>query len=146
MLRAYVVYILRCNDESYYTGVTNDLLRRLEEHVWGINDGCYTSDRRPVQLVYSLSFGDIHDAIHFEKVVKAWNRKKKEALINHDPEALRRYSKKKFPVRYERKNAGFRLCRLQYELFLVRSRLQRELLGMTNVLREECLDTLSAPH
>ena len=121
MARDYVVYILRCSDQSYYTGVTNDLHRRFEEHALGINKDAYTADREPVKLVYSVSFHDVREAIHFEKVVKAWSRKKKEALINHDREALRLHSKKKFPLRNERKNAGLRLHRLQDMHFLLRN-------------------------
>ncbi len=49
-MSAYLVYILKCNDSSLYTGITTDVVRRLKEH----NDGCgakYTSAHRPVQLV-----------------------------------------------------------------------------------------------
>ena len=77
----YSVYILRCQDDSYYTGVTNDVKRRVWEHQNGLLKGCYTRGRRPVALVYTASFNNVLDAIEFEKQIKGWSRKKKEALI-----------------------------------------------------------------
>lgn len=108
MRREYFVYILRCADSSYYTGITNNLQRRLAEHASGVHDGCYTRKRRPVELVYARSFRYVTSAIRHEKVVKNWSRKKKEALIRGDAEALRRYSKKKFPTPYKRQRASVR--------------------------------------
>ena len=78
----YYVYILKCSDNSYYTGITNDLSRRVNEHNDGINPSCYTYTRRPVKLVFSSEFTDVTLAILFEKQVKGWSRKKKEAMIN----------------------------------------------------------------
>jgi putative endonuclease len=46
------VYIVCCNDHSYYTGITTDLLRRLEEHNSPKKGARYTRSRRPVELVY----------------------------------------------------------------------------------------------
>lgn len=51
-MQSFYVYILKCYDNSYYTGHTNDLERRLSEHDLGIMD-CYTFNRRPVVLVYA---------------------------------------------------------------------------------------------
>ncbi|MEZ5009551.1 MAG: GIY-YIG nuclease family protein [Chitinophagales bacterium] len=87
-LKIYYVYILKCSDNSYYTGVTNDIDRRLIEHQTGINPKAYTHNRRPVELVFHYQFNDINQAIAFEKQVKGWNRKKKEALINDKWELL----------------------------------------------------------
>jgi len=84
----YYVYILRCADGSYYTGVTNNIERRFKEHETGRNETCYTFKRRPLSLVYTRHFQYILDAIAFEKQVKGWSRKKKEALINGDFEKL----------------------------------------------------------
>ncbi|MCF0074429.1 GIY-YIG nuclease family protein [Dyadobacter sp. CY261] len=80
-MKTYYVYILRCADDSYYTGVTNDIERRLAEHNSGTNLGSYTSTRRPVEMVFCHEFNDIREAIAFEKQVKGWSRKKKEAII-----------------------------------------------------------------
>jgi len=79
-MKDYFVYILKCSDTSYYTGVINNIERRLEEHNSGIIKG-YTSKRLPVKLVFSEKFSDINDAIRLEKQLKGWSRKKKEALI-----------------------------------------------------------------
>ncbi|HET8828427.1 MAG TPA: GIY-YIG nuclease family protein [Pelobium sp.] len=80
-MKYYYVYILKCNDNSYYTGVTNDIDRRLKEHQNGFNPKSFTHNRRPVELVFCDYFIDINQAIAFEKQVKGWNRKKKEAII-----------------------------------------------------------------
>ncbi|MCK7518910.1 MAG: GIY-YIG nuclease family protein [Ignavibacteriales bacterium] len=66
IMKNYYVYILECSDKSYYTGVTNNLEKRLAEHQSGIHTG-YTLTRLPVKLVYSANFSDINDAIRFEK-------------------------------------------------------------------------------
>jgi predicted GIY-YIG superfamily endonuclease len=88
----YFVYIVQCSDGYYYTGVTNNLERRLNEHNSGLVDG-FTSKRLPVQLVYSQSFQFIEEAIISEKKLKGWSRKKKEALIKSDFEKLKQLSK-----------------------------------------------------
>jgi putative endonuclease len=49
---SYYVYIILCYDGSYYTGLTDDLMRRFEEHVNGIYESCYTFNRRPLILKY----------------------------------------------------------------------------------------------
>ena len=81
-MKQYYVYILECADKSYYTGITNDINRRLLEHQNGINKDCYTYNKRPVELVFHTEFNDVNQAIAFEKQVKGWSRKKKEAIIN----------------------------------------------------------------
>ncbi len=87
------VYILECSDKSYYTGVTNNLERRLFEHNSGIQKG-YTSTRLPVRLLFSEEFNDPMTAIEREKQIKGWSRSKKEALIKNDYNLLIELSKK----------------------------------------------------
>ena len=87
-MKTYFVYILKCSDNSYYTGITNDLERRLAEHHEGLNKSAYTHHRRPVKLVFTTDFNDVNQAFVFEKQVKGWNRKKKEALIYEQWEML----------------------------------------------------------
>ncbi len=94
MSKTYHVYILRCRDGSYYTGITNDFERRLEEHHVGIDGKCYTTRRRPVTLVYRSEFQDVGEAIHWEKIIKGWSRAKKEALISGEYEKLSDLSKR----------------------------------------------------
>ncbi|ULT41343.1 GIY-YIG nuclease family protein [Niabella defluvii] len=51
-MKRYYVYILKCADGSYYTGITGNLEQRLRIHESGENIGCYTYSRRPLTLVY----------------------------------------------------------------------------------------------
>jgi putative endonuclease len=80
----YYVYIVECSDKSYYTGVTNDIDRRLWEHNNDDNILSYTYKRRPVVLKYCEHFSNITQAIAWEKQLKGWSRKKKEALFRGD--------------------------------------------------------------
>lgn len=92
-MKSYFVYILKCSDSSYYTGVTNNIERRLFEHNEGIGEDSYTSNKRPLELVWFETFNDIENAISVEKKIKGWSRRKKEALINDDWDKLIEYSK-----------------------------------------------------
>jgi putative endonuclease len=89
------VYILKCSDESYYIGVTNNLEFRFLQHEQGINRNCYTYERRPLKIVYYEIFNNPDSAILFEKKIKGWNRKKKEALIKGQFHLLPELSKSK---------------------------------------------------
>ena len=80
-MKQYFVYILKCSDNSYYTGITSDLEGRLVKHQSGYYPESYTHTRRPVELVFYTEFNDVEQAISFEKRVKGWSRKKKEAII-----------------------------------------------------------------
>src|SRR4051812_16131676 len=86
------VYILKCADGSYYTGVTNNYERRFSEHSDGIDAKCYTYSRRPVELVFLEHFHNFQLAIDFEKQIKGWSRKKKEALIEQNWERIKELS------------------------------------------------------
>jgi putative endonuclease len=91
-MKTYYVYILLCADNSYYTGVTNNINRRVGEHYDSFNTNSYVSRRLPAKLVYCVSCDDIKQAIAFEKQIKGWTRKKKEALINEDWNLLKELS------------------------------------------------------
>jgi putative endonuclease len=81
------MYILECSDESYYTGSTNNLEKRIKEHQNG--DGSnHTKMRLPIRLVYFEKFSRIEEAFFREKQVQGWSRKKKEALINNQKNKL----------------------------------------------------------
>ena len=80
-MNSYYVYIVKCSDGSYYTGITNDVDRRINEHNDGIKPDSYTYTRRPVELVFNYEFNDVEQAILFEKQIKGWSRKKKEAIL-----------------------------------------------------------------
>jgi putative endonuclease len=78
------MYILKCADDSYYTGSTIDLNRRLSEHQNG-EGANHTKKRRPVKLVYSEEFHRIDKAFYREKQIQRYTRKKKtkkKALMN----------------------------------------------------------------
>jgi putative endonuclease len=92
-MNQYFVYILHCSDQSYYTGITNDLERKVNEHETGVNLQCYTYKRRPLKLVFHERFPDVNQAIAFEKQIKGWSRAKKEAIINGQWETLPELSK-----------------------------------------------------
>ena len=89
----YFVYILLCSDNSYYVGVTNNVYHRLEEHQEKKNSTAYTARRLPIVLKYYREFQYINNAIAYEKKIKRWSRKKKEALINGDFDKLKELSK-----------------------------------------------------
>ncbi|HKB43365.1 MAG TPA: GIY-YIG nuclease family protein [Chitinophagaceae bacterium] len=89
----YYVYIIQCSDDSYYTGLTNDLERRLWEHETGYNEKCYTFTRRPVVLKYYELFRNVNNAIAWEKQLKGWSRKKKEALFKEDWKEISKLAK-----------------------------------------------------
>ena len=89
----YYVYIVECKDGSYYTGITNDLDRRLWEHNTGYDEKCYTYNKRPVKLKYDEHFTNVHSAIAFEKQIKGWSGKKKEALFKNDWKEISRLAK-----------------------------------------------------
>ena len=75
------VYIVRCRDGAYYTGLTK---QEIEARVWEHNEGVYdgfTRKRRPVELVFTETYDRLTDAIERERQIKGWSRAKKEALI-----------------------------------------------------------------
>jgi len=74
------VYIARCRDGLYYTGITNDLAKRLRDHNAG-KGAIFTAGRRPIQLVYSEKHLDKSSARKREIQIKDWRREKKERLI-----------------------------------------------------------------
>ncbi len=90
------VYILKCADKTYYTGVTSNLVGRMFKHNVGFYPDCYTFGRRPLELVFYCEFTDITLAFDTEKQIKKWSRAKKEALINEEYDELVNLAKKKF--------------------------------------------------
>ncbi len=105
-LKHLYVYILLCSDNTYYTGVTNNPEKRLIEHNTGENQKSYTFMRRPVTMIYSEKFSDYELAIKWEKRIKNWNRKKKEALINEKWDMLRIAAECKNETSHKNKNVS----------------------------------------
>jgi putative endonuclease len=79
-MKNYYVYILANRTRVLYTGVTNNLERRISQHKNGITPG-FTSQYNVTRLVYYETFSSIRDAIAREKQIKGWLRAKKIALI-----------------------------------------------------------------
>jgi len=77
----YYVYILQCNDDTLYTGITTDIKRRLEEHNSSSKGAKYTKIRRPVSLVYEESCSDRSSASKREYFIKQLSRKEKLDLV-----------------------------------------------------------------
>jgi putative endonuclease len=88
-LKSYFLYILKCSDNTFYTGITNNLERRLDEHQFGVNEDSYTFLRRPIELQFFETFSDVNQAIEFEKKIKKWSGKKKQALIDKNYNKLK---------------------------------------------------------
>jgi len=80
MEKSYFVYIMSSPSGVLYIGVTNDLLRRVSEHVSKSIAG-FTALHNCTRLIYFESASDIQVAIGREKELKSWNRKRKERLI-----------------------------------------------------------------
>ena len=87
-MKSYYVYILLCSDGRTYTGITDNISRRLYEHNEGLNREAFTYKRRPVQLVFQQEFTEVLQAIYFEKKIKKWSAKKKLALAEGDFDLL----------------------------------------------------------
>lgn len=79
-MKKYFVYILTNRSKTLYTGITNNLSRRIREHKTGSLKG-FTSKYRINQLVYAEEYNNPRDAIIREKQIKGWLRKKKIELI-----------------------------------------------------------------
>ena len=80
MEEKWYLYILRCKDNTLYTGITTDVLRRLEAHRSG-KGAKYTRGRAPLELVYQECCGTHSDALKREWEIKAMGRAKKEEMI-----------------------------------------------------------------
>ena len=79
----YYVYILTNKwNTVLYTGVTNDLVRRVYEHKTHADPKSFTAKYKVTKLVYYEYTGDVRVALEREKQIKSWNRKAKEYLIN----------------------------------------------------------------
>ena len=90
------IYILKCSDGSYYTGHTDDLDRRIAQHLNGELSTCYTFSRLPLELVFSQEFPTREEALASEQQIKGWSRKKKEAMIRGDWVEVSRLARSSF--------------------------------------------------
>ena len=74
------VYMLLCDDNTIYTGITNDLKKRFENHILG-KGAKYLRGRKPLEIVYTENFQNRSMATKREMEIKKLNRKEKEILI-----------------------------------------------------------------
>jgi len=79
--RQYSLYIIRCGDDSLYTGIAVDVEKRLQEHRSRSNGAKYLRGRGPLQVVYQREVGDRATATRLEYRVKRLDRSGKEALL-----------------------------------------------------------------
>jgi putative endonuclease len=79
-MKQYYIYIMTNSSRTLYTGVTDDLVRRVYEHKNKLIEG-FTKKYNITKLVYYETTSDVHAAIEREKQIKGWLRKKKIALI-----------------------------------------------------------------
>ena len=91
------VYILKCADVSYYTGMSRsvDLETRVSAHNQVLSPTAFTADKLPVTLAFSEYFDLIVDAIAAERRIKGWSRAKKEALMKGDWAEVQRLAKRR---------------------------------------------------
>ncbi len=83
--KPWFVYLVRCIDQSIYTGITDDVSARLEKHNKG-RGARYTAQRRPVSLIYQEKHPDQGAAMKREAQIKTWPKVRKE-LLAHDGSA-----------------------------------------------------------
>ena len=97
------IYILKCSDDTYYTGSTINIEKRFWEHS-NFEGANYTSKRLPVVLVYLEEFDKIEEAFYREKQIQGWSRAKKQALIqkNYDKLVLLSKNYTEYVIAYER--------------------------------------------
>jgi predicted GIY-YIG superfamily endonuclease len=93
MARPFFAYILRCADQSYYVGHTDELDQRVAQHGSGLGSG-YTAKRLPITLVWFSEFPTREEAKAAEAQLKKWSRRKKEALIDSKIEELKLAARK----------------------------------------------------
>ena len=94
------VYILKCSNNLYYTGSTNNLVKRLSDHQNGMGAN-FTRKHLPIELVYYEEFAQINQAFYREKQIQGWSRKKKEALITGKTNLLPKLSECKNESHYK---------------------------------------------
>lgn len=82
MNKQWHLYIVRCSDNSLYTGITTDLERRVLEHNTSNKGSKYTKTRRPVELVYNETYLDRSTSSKRESEIKKLSRGDKLKIIN----------------------------------------------------------------
>ena len=94
-MKPFFLYILKCNDGSYYIGHTDNVEKRISEHKNSFYENAYTSTRLPFEVAKVEIFSMRYEVLVAERKIKKWNRKKKEAYIQGDWELLTLLAKRK---------------------------------------------------
>jgi putative endonuclease len=81
MPREFYVYILASDSRELYVGVTGDLVKRVSQHRTSLHPTGYTAQHKTKRLVYCETTSDVQAAIHREKQIKGWTRRRKLKLI-----------------------------------------------------------------
>lgn len=89
----FYVYILLCNDGSFYTGHTDNIEARISQHEQRLYPRCYTATRLPVKVVFVQETSSRAEALEAERQIKNWSRSKKQALIDGDFDLLKQLAK-----------------------------------------------------
>jgi putative endonuclease len=83
-MSAWFVYVVRCSDGSLYTGITNNIKKRILEHNYGTRGAKYTKSRRPVRLLYKRECDSRSHALKEEWAFKKLKKTEKERIIKED--------------------------------------------------------------
>lgn len=94
MHEPYHLYILLCNDGTYYIGSTRNVDARVMRHNEGRASN-YTAIRRPLTLAYTEAYPDQSAAMRREQQLKGWSHQKRQALVDGDLERLKQLSKRR---------------------------------------------------
>ena len=105
-MKFYYVYILFCNDTTFYVKVTSDVDRRVMEQNAGKYPEAYMHSRRPVTLVFYQDYTDPNQAIESEKKLKKWSSAKKQALIDGNFDRLKDLSECRNATQHKYKPNG----------------------------------------
>jgi putative endonuclease len=95
-MKTYTVYFLLLKNGKIYTGITNNLDRRVSEHLNDTNPKSYTSRFKVDKLLGYIDFTNPTEAIEAEKKFKGWSKLKKLAFINQDWDLIKQLSTKKY--------------------------------------------------
>lgn len=85
------IYVLECNDKSYYCGITKDIKRRIHEHNFTKKASKYVKTKRPAELIYISSALNKSDALIYEKKFKKLNKIQKNNLINSSDSNIKNF-------------------------------------------------------
>jgi len=96
MTTDWFVYIIKCSDNSLYTGCTNDLTRRFKEHSSGIGSK-YTASHKPLKIIFSEKCGSRSNALKREHQIKGWSHNKKLEFIKSPASAKAKAGKQNKP-------------------------------------------------